>query len=217
MEDVDFLDTLVAFPLLVVGHAMVLNRLIKHTLVHQGRVPTLWADHKGRDIRDAHLESQQDKIRLEPDVFTPGQHLVLWNIDIDIGQQLVHFLNANLDVANHFHELAERLAILDRQFFREGTRIGQHEIGNIGNMLAVTIPQEKTVIQFLGLTDRRGDAARTIPGDIIEFDRLLGRAKAVATYLQRIEDRGIPNSVTDHLVETSTIRMSNPLLLGLNR
>ena len=72
-----FCSVFVAVALLIVGHVVVLHRLVENALVHQRGIPPFGADHEGADIRDPHLQRQQHQIGLQLDVVASRQDLVL--------------------------------------------------------------------------------------------------------------------------------------------
>lgn len=71
VEDVDLLQCLVAVAVLVVGHAVMLHRLVENALVKQRGIAPFGPDHERADIRDPHLESQQHQVGLQLDIVTP--------------------------------------------------------------------------------------------------------------------------------------------------
>ncbi len=125
VKDVDLLNFLPSVSLLVMGHVVVLHRFIKHALIHEGRIPALRPDHKGADIRHAHLEGEEHQVGLQANVFAAGQDFIFRNPDIRLCNSFLLFGNADFDIADHLHELAQGLPVIGAEFLRKAFGIGK--------------------------------------------------------------------------------------------
>ena len=94
VKNVDLLQVFVTVTFLIVSHVVVLYWLVKDAFVHQCGVPAFRAQHESADVGDAHLKGQQHQVHLQADILAARQHFVFGNLDIQIGQQLIHFLNS---------------------------------------------------------------------------------------------------------------------------
>ena len=84
-------------------------------------------------------------------------------------------------------------------------------------MRAQAVLGEQPVVELARVANRRRYLAGTVPRNVVELDRLLRRAKTVATNLERVEHRLVADLVADQLVQRAAVRMADALLFGLHR
>ena len=91
------------------------------------------------------------------------------------------------------------------EFALQGAGVLKHEVGDVAeppNLLRT----EHSAVSFARIANRRRDMPSPVPRDVVEVNRLQVVPVAVATELERLERRGMPNRVRNDMVKGSIQR-----------